>query len=143
MILRPAGLVLVPERPPGGEIAYHIGKAVVGRESWPIGWKPKDKPNKVVPELFEFLNAEIKDVPVSEALEAIQGRLKIPFLFDRNAFALHGVDLAKTDADVPNKRLTYSLILGKVLMQGHAKYELRVDESEQPFLWITTVKPAP
>jgi hypothetical protein len=30
-----------------------------------------------------------------------------------------------------------------VLMQGQAKYELRVDEAEQPFLWITTVKPAP
>jgi hypothetical protein len=30
-----------------------------------------------------------------------------------------------------------------VLSQAKLKYDLRVDESDKPFLWITTVKPAP
>lgn len=140
-MLRPAGLVLEPVRPPGEELRYRIGKAVAGRESWPIGWKPAAAANKTLPDLFEFLNVEIKEIPVAEALEAIQSRLKVPFLCDHNAMALHSVDLAGVEADVPSKRLTYSLVLNKILMQARAKYELRVDEAEKPFVWITTVKP--
>ena len=38
--------------------------------------------------------------------------------------------------------MTYSQVLGKVLMQARLKYELRVDEADKPFVWITSVKPA-
>ena len=141
-ILRPAGLVLLPERPRGGQIQYRIGKAEKGRESWPVGWKPKDPPVKHLPELLEFLNVEIHETTVADALAAIQGRLKAPFLFDRNAMALHGIDPATVQAEVPEKRMTYSQILGKVLMQARLKFELRLDEADKPFLWITSVKPA-
>jgi hypothetical protein len=142
-ILRPVGLVLEPQRSPAGNLRYRIGKPESGHDAWPIGWKPKEKPNKVLGDLFEFLNVEIQEIPVSEALEAIEGRLKVPFVFDRAAMALHGVDPAKVEADVPGKRMTYSQVLNKVLMQARLKYELRVDEAEKPFLWITTVKPTP
>ena len=57
--------------------------------------------------------------------------------------ALHGVDPAKKQAAVPNKRLSYSQILSKVLMQARLKYEVRLDEDDKPFVWITTVKPVP
>ena len=139
--LRPAGLVLAPERPTGGLLQYRVAKAQAGREAWPIGWKPHEPPNKVLPDLFAFLNVEIKDIPVSEALEAIEGRLKTPFLYDHNAMALHGVDPSQTQADVPSKRMTYSQTLRRVLAQAMLRYELRMDEAERPFLWITTIKP--
>jgi hypothetical protein len=51
--------------------------------------------------------------------------------------------LAFIQADVPEKRMTYSQILNKVLLQARLKYELRVDEADKPFLWITTVKRVP
>jgi hypothetical protein len=143
IMLRPAGLVFEPVRPAGSELQYRIGKAQAGHQAWPVGWKPEAKAVKVLPELFEFLNVEIKDIPVSEALEAIEGRLKIPFLYDHNAMALHGLDPTQVQADVPSKRLTYTQILGKVLMQARLRYELRLDEADKPFLWITSVKPAP
>ncbi|MBI3840276.1 MAG: hypothetical protein HY288_20325 [Planctomycetia bacterium] len=143
VMLRPAGLVLEPVRPQGGELQYRVGKAQADHQAWPVGWKPEAKAVKVLPDLFEFLNVEIKDTPVSEALEAIEGRLKIPFLFDHNALALYGIDPTQVQADVPSKRLTYTQILNKVLMQAKLKYELRLDEADKPFLWITTVKPVP
>jgi hypothetical protein len=142
-ILRPAGLVLEPERLPGGAMRYRVRKAQAGREAWPVGWKPHDERSQVLPLLFEHLNVEIKELPVSEAAGSIQGRLKVPFLYDQNAMALHGVDPTKVEADVPSKRMTYSQVLGKILLQAKLQYELRVDEADKPFLWITTIKPAP
>lgn len=142
-ILRPAGLVLVPRRERGGQLEYRVGRPVAGREVWPVGWKPQRRRNEVLPSLFEMLNVEIREISIAAALAAIEGRLEVPFLFDRNAMALHNADPAAIEAEVPEKRMSYSQVLRRVLSQGKLKYELRVDEADKPFLWITTVKPAP
>lgn len=140
-MLRSAGLALTPERPQGGDLHYQVGAAQAGRESWPVGRGPSGKTNEKFPELFEFLNVEIQDIPVSEALEAIALRLKVPFIYDRNAMSLYDIDPSKSQADVPSKRMTYSLILKRVLSQAKMKFDPRVDDADKPFLWITTIKP--
>ena len=81
--------------------------------------------------------------PTVEALAAIEGRLKVPFLYDRNAMALYEIDPAAVEASVPEKRMSYSLVLRRVLSQAKLEYELRVDEADKPFVWITSIKPAP
>ena len=48
---------------------------------------------------------------------------------------------SQAPADVPDGRMSYSQTLRRVLSQAKMKYDLRVDEAEKPFLWITTVKP--
>ena len=141
VMLRPAGLAMSPERPRGGTLQYRVAKPVEGRESWPIGWPPEKKPIDILPALYEFINVEISDTPVKDAVDAIAERLKVPFLYDRNAMAWHEIDLTKVDATVPGKRSTYSLILQKVLRQAMMKPELRLDEAGKPFYWITTIKP--
>lgn len=139
-MLRPAGLAFEPQRA-GGVTVYRVRKAVAGREAWPVGWKPTSRPAKVMPVLFEFLNVEIKDISVTEALAAIEGRLKVPFLFDHNALAVEEIDPKSVAAAVPEKRMTYSQVLQKVLAAARLKYEVRVDEAEKPLIWITTIKP--
>jgi hypothetical protein len=105
-----------------------------------VGWEPRGQRIKVLPDLFEHLNVEISDTPVSEAVEAIQSRLKVPFLFDYNAMALQDIDPAKVQAKMPGKRMTYGQVLSKVLLQARLQYELRIDEADKPFIWITTPK---
>jgi hypothetical protein len=141
ILLRPAGLALVPERVEG-ELRYHVHRAARGQQSWPIGWKPEKRISEVLPRLFEFLNVEITAIPVSQAVEAIQVRLEVPVFYDRNAMALFGIDPAQTPAELPSKRISYSQTLNRLLSQAKLKYELRVDEAEKPFLWITSIKPA-
>jgi hypothetical protein len=141
IMLRSAGLAFVPERPTGGDLQYHVGKPKDGGEVWPLGWPSQKRPFELVPDLYEFINVEISDTPAQEAIDAIAERLGIPFVYDRNAMALHQIDLAKVSASVPSKRSTYSLILQKVLSQAKMKQELRLDDADKPFLWITTVKP--
>ncbi len=136
-----AGRTGVCARTPGRRRVDSITSAPAKLGMWPVGWQPSKRPNDLLPVLYEFLNVEITGIPVSDALSAIEGRLKAPFLFDRNAMALHGVDPAKVQAEVPSKRISYSQVLRRVLAQAQLKYELRVDEGESPFLWVTTIKP--
>jgi len=136
-ILRPAGAALVPIKPEGGAVQYRL--TIDSSESWPVGWPVEKQPAKVVPKLFDFLNAEIAGVSAGEAIDAIQGRLGVPFLFDHNNMVRRRIDLSKEVA-VPAKRTYYSKVLEQVLFKAGLKYELRVDENDKPFLWITTLK---
>jgi hypothetical protein len=143
VILRPAGLVFSPQRPSGGTLQYQVSKPQAGHESWPIGWKADQPDSKVLPDMFtKFINVEIDQTPVTDAVAALQDRLKVPVLWDHNALALHGIDPAKIEVKLPAKKLTYSLILQRVLSQAKLKKEIRVDESGKPFIWITTIKPS-
>jgi hypothetical protein len=138
-ILRPAGAALVPAKPEGREVQYRLIAAKSAEEVWPIGWPSEKEPARLAPKLFEFLNAEIEGVSAAEAIEAVQGRLELPLLFDHNNMALHRIDLTKAVA-IPAKRTYYSKVLEQVLFKAGLKYELRVDDNEKPFLWITTLK---
>jgi hypothetical protein len=138
-IARPAGAVLVP-RAAGGKIELRLIPAKENLESWPIGWPPEEKKERdLIPILFEFLNVEIDNVPASKAIGAIEGRLKVPFLFDHNNMVRHRVDLNK-NVKVPAGKTYYRRIFDRVLFQADLKCEVRVDEAGNPLVWITTLK---
>jgi hypothetical protein len=138
-VLRPAGAILRPAKPEGGDLGYRIDTSSANTDSWPIGWPSDASPAKLVPKLFEFLNAEIDGVTAAEAIDAIGQRLEVPLLLDHNNMARHRIDLAK-ELSLPAKRTYYSKVLDQVLFAVDLKYELRVDENDKPFLWITTLK---
>lgn len=138
-VFRPLGLVLVPEKS-GSEIRLRIADSRTAREHWPVGWPPKGNPRETLPDLFKMLNVEIAPIPLTEALPAIQERLKAPVLFDHNSLARHEIDLA-TKVELPKTNTYYDRILDRLLIQAKLKYELRIDEADKPLLWITTVKP--
>ncbi len=138
--IRPAGLVLLPVKE-GGQVQLRIASSKGASESWPIGWPLPSamSPQDAVPDLLKFIPVEINDTPLGEALSAIVGRLKVPLVIDYNALARQRVDLATTKVSLPKSKTFYSSILKKLLFQARLKYELRLDEANQPFLWITGV----
>ena len=141
--LRPLGLVAVPLPPRGEQLRMAVVDAKLTKESWPIGWPPEKPPKDTMPDLFKFLIVEIADTPLNEALDAIQERLKAPFLYDRNSMARHKVDPTAVKVKVPEGNTYYKGIIDRMLSQSkpQLKCEIRVDEGGQPLLWITTVKP--
>jgi hypothetical protein len=142
VILRPAGLVLTPEHESGKTTRLRIGAPVAGREAWPAGWT-SDKPDReLLPDLFKFVHVEIDETPLSEAIQRIQPRLRVPFLWDWYSLEAQGEDPARIQVKLGTKRLSYGMILQKILSQGKLQRELRVDDTGAPFLWITTLKPA-
>lgn len=137
-VLRPLGLVIFPEKV-GSEIRLRIADSRSAKEHWPIGWEPKANPGTTAPDLFKFLPVEINDTPLGEALTAIGQRVKLPLVIDYNGLARREVDLATTKVSFPRANTYYSKILDQILFQAKLKYEVRVDEADRPFLWITSI----
>jgi len=92
-----------------------------------------------MPILYEFLEVEIENIPLSETIDAIGGRLEVPILLDRNKIVLHRIDM-QTKVSFPPGRSYYKRILDRALFQGKLKAEVRIDEAGNPLLWITTIK---
>lgn len=137
-VLRPLGLVLTLDRSERGEPYLRIADSRAVKEHWPVGWPPKKPPRETLPDLYKFLNVEVKDTPIGDALEAVRGRLNVPLLVDQNSLARQDIDLKTTKVTMPKVNTFYSSILDRLLFQAKLKYELRVDEADQPFLWVTT-----
>ena len=136
-VLRPLGLVMFPEKN-GTELRLRIADSRTAAESWPVGWPSKNNPRETLPELFKFLNVEIADTSLGEALPAIGGRVKAPLVIDYNALARLDIDLATKKVSIPQTNTFYGKILDRILFQANLKYEIRVDEADQPLLWISS-----
>ncbi len=137
-VLRAPGYCLRP-RVSGGRPQWSIVPVRPGLEVWPVGW-PVKTPNQALPGIFEFLNVNLQNAPAADALTAIASRLNVPVLVDHNAVARHGLDVRKP-ITVPPGRTTYSLALRKALSQAGLQFEIRADEADRPFLWVTSIKP--
>jgi len=135
--LRPSGLVMAPEKQPGGKILLAIYDVREVAESWPIGWPLEKSVRVAAPDLYEYLPVEIKETPLADAVAAIDGRIDTPLLFDHNGMLRQRIDLAKVNVSFPRKRVQYRRVLDQVLFQGKLKTELREDEAGTAFLWIS------
>ncbi len=138
-VLRSPGLCLVPAAGPG-RISFSIVPAKADLEIWPIGWPPEKPEREIKPEMFELRNVNIAAVPAPTVLESIGKALEMPVLLDHNALARYGLELDKTTVKVPPSRLSYLATLRKVLVPAQLKSELRVDDGDRPFFWITSIK---
>ena len=135
--LRPAGLALVPERTRGEQPRLRVVDARDAMQSWPIGWPLKKPATETVPKLLEFLSVEIDNTPLAEALPAIQERLGVPFLYDYNGLARNKVELDKVLVTLPVKRTYYAKLLDRILAKANLGWEVRQDERDQTFIWIS------
>jgi hypothetical protein len=138
--VRPAGLVLVT-RQTGEEIELVITSSKGAKDNWPIGWASETAPAKLLPETIKAINVDIEeDTELATMLKILADKVKAPMLFDHNNVVRKGIDLASAKVALPPERLTYSNVLRKVLYQANLKYEIRVDEADKPFLWISPLR---
>jgi len=138
-ILRPLGLVFAPRRS-GDEWDLQVTDSRDANESWPVGWPTQEKARVAAPKLLESIEVEINDVSLREAMDAIGDRLQIPLLFDHNGMARHGIDPNQIKVSHPAGRSVYKKLIRTLLFQAKLKSELRVDESDRSFLWISPIK---
>lgn len=137
--VRPLGLVVLVTGQGQRAGGLRIAQPQEKQEPWPVGLTPVGGPNKSAPTLFKFVSVEINEEPLSSALEAIAGRIKLPILFDHNALALQDIDM-NMKVSLPAKKTFYKKIIDDLLFQAKLRSELRVDDRDEPFLWITTIK---
>jgi hypothetical protein len=137
-IARPAGGVLVPRVGAKG-VELTIAAPQPGGEMWPIGWPPEEKDEAyVVPMLYQYTEVEIDGVTAQEAIDAIQGRLKTPLVWDYNNMVRGRIDLKKV-VKVKAGKTYYRRIFDQVLYQAGLKCEVRTDDAGKPLIWVTTL----
>ncbi len=139
-VLRSPGLCLIPGGN-SGSVSLSIVEAQPDMQIWPIGWEPEKLTRDIKPEMYELRDVNVSGVPVTTVLEAVAKVLEMPFLLDHNAMARYGLEPDKVIAELRPSRSTYSITLRKVLFQARLKSELRLDDADRPFLWVTSVKP--
>ncbi len=138
--LRPAGLVFAPIRIGKSDVELQIADSRDLEQAWPIGWPMEKGLSETLPAMSKFLNVEINNVIIGDALNSIQGRVQAPFLYDHNGLARERVDLAKTKVSLPEGKTYYKKILDRILSQVHLQCEVRLDEANKPFVWVSPVK---
>ena len=138
-IARPLGLVMVPNREQGKDIVIHIIDSRASKENWPIGWPIKAAPVAVEPKLFDKLPIEIRDFKLKSALDAIEKRAGVLFLYDHNTLAREGIELTEVKVTLVQKKGSLLVAVSKLLRQTKPRLaeEIRLDENGKAFLWIT------
>lgn len=139
-MLRPWGKVLSVERKPGKDPRITIAKHNEVNEFWPVGWPNDKRTSEIYPKLMERQPIEIRNFSLTAVLNALQKRTAIPFLYDRNSIAKAGVDIPGTRVTLVKKKVAYMVAIQDLLSQTKPRLraDLRVDEAENPFLWIST-----
>jgi hypothetical protein len=139
-LLRPLGYVFLPERKLGEKLHLRVTDSKSAKEIWPVGWPPPEAPIRMAPKYGEQTNAEITDYVLADALTAIQKRIQLPLVFDYNNIARQRVDLQMKVSTKKKGRKSYHAVVDEILYQAKLSAEMRIDEAEKPFLWITTLK---
>jgi len=137
--LRKHDLVLRPSPKHGRGVELEIVPTAQTPESWPQGWPTKGVPVTTCPKLFEVTALQLNNVELPSVLAAISRRLKIEFIVDPVAWGDNPVDLSTVKVTYNKPRASYSAAIGNILNQSQPKlrHEIRLDENEQPFIWIT------
>lgn len=136
--IRPLGLVLVPRRLQGQEMELTIVASEEAEEHWPIGWPTEGPTNQIEPKLYDRIDVEIRDFKLVDALNAVSGRVGIPFLFDHNSLARKEIDPATTLVTFAKPKQSYYAIITRLCSQTRPALvvDLRLDEAGKPFFWI-------
>jgi len=140
-VLRPLGLVFVPQKSRTGQATLVILDSRKSEQSWPVGWPSEKRDRDLLPALFKFDPVNVNNVPLSEAVTALEELLKTPFFYDHNSLARHDIEPTEVKVSYPKGRTYYKKVIDRLLSQADMKAELRVDEAGRPLLWLSTLRP--
>jgi len=141
LMLRPLGAALTVVRTSRG-FQYVAIDSTKAKEAWPVGWPlDKKKARDVAPQLFKFTeDVEVKGVALNTLITALTPRLEAPVFYDHNSMAALGIEPAEVRVTLPKGRSFYKKIMDRALTPAMLKMEVRLDENDQAFFWITTLR---
>ncbi len=142
LVLREVGAGVVPQANETGPVRLVVRTVRPDEEPWPVGQVPEAGFNRLVPGLLERLTVNIQGAQLDAVITAIAARLEVPVFFDRAALRAREIEPAEVFVDFPERRTNHHTLLERVLHRGRLQYEVRVDEAQRPFLWVTTFHPA-
>jgi len=145
LVLSQYGLGFRPNRTPSGKLELVGLRVEDGQALWPIGWEIPEGtyPANVAPKLFQQTNVDLKDQKLGDVLNAIGDRTGIPVRIDYSAIAGRNLDVGSILVSASGEHMTWSRLLSTITSPSLLVANVRTDEANKPFVWITSVKNAP
>ena len=135
--LRAGGMSFRPALSDGEQLHLVIEVYRRDREVWPVGWKSEASPRQIAPQLYKARTIEIGRNTLTQALDALHPRLKVPVILDQWILDQRRIDPDQITV-VQRRRKTYLKgVVDRLLSQARLAGDLRVDEQGEPFLWVT------
>ncbi|WP_339746530.1 hypothetical protein [uncultured Rubinisphaera sp.] len=144
LLLREYGLSFTPRRLPDESILLSIEDAEEVDKAWPIGWDPDSiglTRLSLAKKLFVAVPVEVDQMSMTQMLQELEKQTEIPVFVDGMALKSMNLDFDKMTVTYPRKRTSWSLCLRTLVSKIQLTQELRVDENDQAFLWITRFQP--
>lgn len=136
-LLREHGLGFRPRRLPDGRIELTVIDLAESDDVWPVGWMGAEPGQRIAPGLFKFHQIELDGIELSAVLDSARDLIGIPILVDSHGLKSRDIDVSQIKVSYPAKKTTWGIALGTLVFKAHARYELLIDESGKPLLWIT------
>ena len=140
-VLGQSGLAFEPRQAVGGGVSLLILPRAESKRPWPVGLVPERFPAEIAPQLLANVKYELKDKTLDEVLGFFRIQLQMDVLLDRAGLAEHDVDPEKLRSTIQIPAATFTTAIRKTLAPMKLKHELRIDEANRPFLWVTYGEP--
>lgn len=142
LLLSDFGLGFRPLRTPGGDIELAIESLKQTTDVWPIGWDLKQSRSRTAPQMFKLVPVELNKVKLVDALQGISALTEVPIHIDRFRLEARGTDIDEIIVSYPAKKTSWSLLMRGITTPHKLTRKFRIDETGQPFVWITAFVPS-
>ncbi len=140
LLLREYGVAFAPKRLPDESVILQVETAEEIDRAWPIGWDPDSlglSRLQLARDFFLPATIEIDKMTMTQMLDECRKTTKLPVLVDGLALDSLNYDFNRIVVDYPRRRTSWSLALRTLVGKLQLTQELRVDENNKPFVWIT------
>ena len=133
-LLRPAGLGLQPS---WDKATWSVVKKKADNQVWPVGWDSDQSAARTVPVLGKEVETQVVTLPLNTALDQLADRMGIQILLDYRELEKKSIN-PKDPVSMRAGRFLYSAVIRHLLRQHKLTFAVRLDDSAQPFLWVST-----
>ena len=130
-----------PRQSRDGTVSLMVLSARESKRSWPVGLPPDQMPGIIAPQLMNSVRYQTKDTSFRDVIAMLVGELQMDILIDTQALAQKNIDPTKLRSTVEITPSTVQSAIRKTLAPLGLKHELRIDEADRPFLWVTVGEP--
>jgi hypothetical protein len=140
-VLGQNGLAWEPRQAVGGSVAILIMTSEQSRRPWPVGLTPEQMPGHIAPNLMATARYQTNNTPLGDVLAVFRRELKMDVLLDGAGIIERGInpDTLRSTIQIPGG--TFLSAVRKTLAPLGLKHELRLDEANRAFLWVTVSEP--
>jgi hypothetical protein len=140
-VLGQHGLAFEPRQAPSDNVSLLLLPRTESKRPWPVGIVPDRFPGDVAPQLLTNVKFELRDKPLNEVIQFFRVQLKMDVLLDRAGLLERKIDPASLRSTIQIPAATFTSAIRRTLAPMQLKHELRIDEADRPFLWVTYGEP--